>query len=310
MALGLAMGACDYDVFACNDDDECLDGARAGVCQHNGWCSFSDGDCRSGQRYGAHAPDDVAHACVPTPDEESMGSSTTDPGEPNTVTGYSTSDGTTEDEPDESSSSGDPRPQSLAECPDDAGLELCMNFESFAGLTVFDDHDSSIAGVLIPPAEIADGIMGNTLTLWGYGGRLVLGSQVHPTGTFSVEARFQIHERTHEWTLVDQWSHGEGLWLGGSPDGERLTFWINDMTISTPVLPLDEWIRVTATYDADSGQMRLYLDGQQVDAGLHAEPLIPVQSFMMLGSGESGSHMYGQIDGVHLWDRVLVPVES
>lgn len=57
VAIGLALvavlGGCGTSAFVCTASSECADGATAGVCQPDGFCSFPDDGCESGQRYGA-----------------------------------------------------------------------------------------------------------------------------------------------------------------------------------------------------------------------------------------------------------------
>jgi hypothetical protein len=66
----LALPGCTAGAFACVDDASC----SGGVCQGSGYCSFADADCGSGQRYGEHAPAELAGACV-VPGSESSGTS-------------------------------------------------------------------------------------------------------------------------------------------------------------------------------------------------------------------------------------------
>lgn len=69
----LAIAGCgSAGAFACNDDPSC----SGGTCQPSGYCSFPDGECASGQRYGAHAPADLADACVEDDDGEEVGETT------------------------------------------------------------------------------------------------------------------------------------------------------------------------------------------------------------------------------------------
>jgi hypothetical protein len=56
--------ACSAAGFACVDASDCQDGSLSGVCEPSGYCSFGDDSCDSGQRYGAHAPSELAGMCV------------------------------------------------------------------------------------------------------------------------------------------------------------------------------------------------------------------------------------------------------
>lgn len=317
LALGLASGACDYDMFVCSDDADCANGDVAGVCQDNGWCSFSDPTCASDQRYGEFANDQVAGTCVPTPASNVMVAEDTEqggldgvPSNDATETDPTEDEGTTGDTEQQESSSSGPSEPPFASCPDDPALVLCLNFESVEGSTVYDDADPTIAGELVPGAEIVQGMMGNALSLPGDGGHLTLGNELHPTGSFSVEAWFRLEGPPQEWvTLIDQWADDEGFWLGGSSPAGGLTFWVDDTNASIPSVPTDQWILVTATHDAESGEMRLYLNGLLLDSKTHHGPLTPTTLDLKLGQGASGTPGHGQIDGVRLWNRVLSPEE-
>jgi hypothetical protein len=65
-ALGLAIACARLDAFVCESSADCSDGSFTGVCQPDGYCSFGDASCASGQRYGDHAPGDLAGTCVHT----------------------------------------------------------------------------------------------------------------------------------------------------------------------------------------------------------------------------------------------------
>ena len=323
LGLALALGACDHDAFVCNDDADCTNGDVAGVCQHDGWCSFSDPDCSSNQRYGDFAGDQVAGTCVPTAVPHTMGtddlddsSDAADEGDDADSRDDTTGTSGTEDESttgdvdlDESSSS-DTLDLPLDHCPDDPDLALCMNFESVDGSTVYDDADPTIAGQLVPGAEIGEGLMGHALLLPGDGGHLTLGDEIRPTGSFSVDAWIRLEGPPQEWvTLIDQWSNDEGFWLGGSSPAGGLTFWVDGTDVLISHVPTDQWLHVTATHDTESGHVRLYLDGQLVASATHFGPLTPTTLDLKLGQGASGTPGHGQIDSVRLWNRALSPEE-
>jgi hypothetical protein len=62
------VGGCTLPAaFPCVQDSDCVDGERPGQCQPEGWCSFPNDRCGSGQRYGTHAGDGLAGACVDEP---------------------------------------------------------------------------------------------------------------------------------------------------------------------------------------------------------------------------------------------------
>jgi hypothetical protein len=70
---------CRDPVFACLDDEQCVDGDRSGTCQPNGHCSFDDASCPTGQRYGEHAGKGLAGTCVDDTKETAAGETTSNP---------------------------------------------------------------------------------------------------------------------------------------------------------------------------------------------------------------------------------------
>lgn len=74
--LALAIACARPGAFVCEDASDCNDGSFTGMCQPNGYCSFGDASCDSGQRYGDHAPDDLAGTCV-LPGDVTTGDATT-----------------------------------------------------------------------------------------------------------------------------------------------------------------------------------------------------------------------------------------
>ncbi|MEX1362062.1 MAG: hypothetical protein AB1Z98_03000, partial [Nannocystaceae bacterium] len=71
-ALGLWLGACNWEAFHCSSDEACSDGALKGICQPDGWCSFPDASCSSSQRYAELSGDGVAGQCVPVGGPDAM----------------------------------------------------------------------------------------------------------------------------------------------------------------------------------------------------------------------------------------------
>jgi hypothetical protein len=80
--------------FECQSDDQCHHGSRSGRCESSGWCSFPDTTCESGYKFGAHAGDGLAGACV----DEPLGSSGGSTGPATTLTTTTTTTTTTLDD--------------------------------------------------------------------------------------------------------------------------------------------------------------------------------------------------------------------
>ena len=85
--LGLAAApACKPVTWQCRHDYECtIEDVQPGVCEADGWCSFTNTRCPSGRWYGDLAGDGLARTCVP----ESAASSSSD----GSSSGGSSSDG-------------------------------------------------------------------------------------------------------------------------------------------------------------------------------------------------------------------------
>lgn len=312
LALGLALGACDHaNVFSCADDEDCHNAGERGVCEASGWCSFFDPDCDSDKRYGEYATEDLAETCVPliTPyvdvineleprDVEDDGA---------TVDEDASTDGGATEDPEYDTSDGSSESET---CPDDPDLVLCLDFETVEGSTVFDDADPTITGELQGDAEIVEGLTGDALTLRG-DGYLNLGYQLGPVESFSVEATFWFEAPAVEWAaLIEQWSDDRGFWLGGSSPPGGLEFWVDGTIAEVPEVQTDQWVHVLATFDAESGELLLYVDGQEVASATHQGPMTPTAANMLLGGGDhDDTPARGQTDGVRLWDRVVRPEE-
>jgi alpha-tubulin suppressor-like RCC1 family protein len=69
MVLCPWLASCDLGVvpFVCQRDEQCVDGAALGMCEPEGYCSFSDASCPdSGRRFGEHASPELSGQCVLT----------------------------------------------------------------------------------------------------------------------------------------------------------------------------------------------------------------------------------------------------
>ncbi len=60
---------CQTEPFGCESNEQCQVDAAAGVCEANGYCSFSDPECASGRRYSNLAGGGLAGLCVNSPAE-------------------------------------------------------------------------------------------------------------------------------------------------------------------------------------------------------------------------------------------------
>ncbi len=103
--------------------------------------------------------------------------------------------------------------------------------------------------------------------------------------------------------------------------GNGLVFQIQDGADNVARLdytvPFDQWIYVAGTFDAASGRMDLYINGQLVNSTITSiRPLLPLDPFYSPGlgigsdpTGQYGEHLNGWLDEVRLSDRALSPQE-
>lgn len=77
------LASCQPSFHRCDDDEQCRDGTRLGVCAAGGHCAFLDDGCSSGYAYGDEVDPQVAGQCVPSIDgtgTSELGSSSVGPG--------------------------------------------------------------------------------------------------------------------------------------------------------------------------------------------------------------------------------------
>lgn len=76
----VVFSGCQSEPFGCESSEQCQVDTAAGVCEANGYCSFSDPECDSGRRYSNLAGGGLAGLCVNTPGETSGPGSSSGPG--------------------------------------------------------------------------------------------------------------------------------------------------------------------------------------------------------------------------------------
>jgi hypothetical protein len=107
-----AMSACAPGAFACEGNDQCVDGSKQGTCEATGFCSFADVACPSMRRYGELAGDGLAGECVgddgSTSDASTSIATTASTTTTTTVTTSATDSSSTGPDPIESEGPRDP----------------------------------------------------------------------------------------------------------------------------------------------------------------------------------------------------------
>lgn len=342
-AGGLTLAACRIGAFHCEDVDDC---GSDGTCEASGFCSFPDGACPSGQRYGEHAGDGLAGACVdelgtssgPDTTQGSAVSSTTsittssvDTGDdtatttPVTATSTSAESSTAGDEvgPESSddgssSESGDPIDPDLVawyrfENPDGIGADSGPN--GLHGHCEDGQCPVQIEGVVGAAAQfdgiddyihVADAAPFYTIDGW----------------TVALWMRFDLIDEGHLRMAISR-QYGQSFgntyevylhdWIGDGP----VLLYLGIASLSTDdrieaELPVGvgEWMHVVGTWDGALGS--LYLDGQLVGE-LPMEVSMFDQHDLLIGAdqneGPATSFWPGAVDEVRIYDRALTADE-
>ncbi len=281
--LGVVAGACSISGFACEDDQQCLDGGAEGICQPTGWCSFDDTSCPSSQRYGEHAEGRLSGACVPVWGEGSGGASGGDAADETGTNDDPGLDGTTTDgmasgTGDVTGDIGDPFTPDLGSPGDSSGGDPTGGaVEPSCAPVIIDDFD--------------DGAIDLHWYTWSHPA-----TEVEETGSalrFSLVADAQAGMDTGI-TSVDTFDFSEGhvrVELGAVPPSGsnlRLNFqlWTSDLC-SIWVSILEDGVVQTSggesnDYDPDIQWVQLRFEG-------------------MLG------HVEGSLDGI-TWDSMAPPI--
>jgi hypothetical protein len=132
---------------------------------------------------------------------------------------------------------------------------------------------------------------------------LTMGAWVYPTAnSWGIFGRFIGANVPYSLTMNNAGGVGMGLQSAGVIDN-----------LFTPIV-YQTWTQVTATWDAASGEMRVYLNG--VLATNKTTSIIPAANFntnnpgVVIGNGDDGGFPFvGLIEDVVLYSRVLSPAE-
>jgi hypothetical protein len=128
--------------------------------------------------------------------------------------------------------------------------------------------------------------------------------------SFSVCAWIDAREVTGSWRTILEYDRGGhnwfGIWL--NKDGKFHFRVGRDTCNSVQILNSDKWYFLTGTYDAASGTMSVYINGQFDSLGTYSSGFdLPVNSKVTIGvrGWEDGEYFNGLIDDVRIYDRVL-----
>lgn len=330
VVLGLGLGgglgggmSCTTSVFQCEADGECNDGSMAGLCQPDGYCSFPTDDCGSGQRYGDHAPPELAGQCVAaagTDTDGSSGSSGSDgpgpgpgPGPTTIETLDGTSSGSTSTPVDPDTSDDSTGGPTLED-----GLLLWFDFEDgfAADGQVTDRSGNERHGICdFSCPEPIDGPVGQA---GGFEGEVVI---VPFDPGLTTPSALSVAVWINAWELAPAMAIAEKPYAA-SPSNpnwnswelrleEKLQFFAiaNVREQSVTVTEYDsnaDWTHLAGVYDGTT--VTLYVNGELLDQAPASTPGFDEQDVLVgagASFGEIDDHFIGGIDELRLYDRAL-----
>lgn len=131
-------------------------------------------------------------------------------------------------------------------------------------------------------------------------------------GSFSASAWVRLHTVGGRWQAIMEYDRDSfngnrfGLWV--DPAG-RFHFRVGRNTWQTTrSLKADTWYLLTATYDAATGRMRMYIDGVLDASATHTGGFVaPVQALLTIGvrGSEDDEFLDGLLDDVRVYDATL-----
>ena len=180
-----------------------------------------------------------------------------------------------------------------------------------SGTTALDSVGGHHGTLTNDPAWTAGGIRGGALDFDGvddyidvpHNDALSLSSQL----TISVWVYNTSPSFTDTYRIISKETPGanDNFWL--SLQNQTVWFGVGDSFFPTSTtLTADSWHHVAASFDDASNDVRLYLDGVEVDQFFTGASITPNTSALRIGANwESNKHWEGLLDDVRLYDRVL-----
>ena len=197
---------------------------------------------------------------------------------------------------------------SLPSFAQDENTVLLYTFETGEGDTVKDLSGNGNDGKLMGSAKWGDGKPGSGLVLGGNGPRdfveipdsdsldlvegltvemwVFLNSPSTAGGTGATkEATYKVGPRSDQKVLLRMTTTSKA--------------WGSAVVISKEVLALDKWIHIAGTYDAKSGEGKIYIDGEIDNEGNIGGDIVPNNDKLWLGRG-AGPFLDGRMDEVRI----------
>ncbi|MEF8779474.1 MAG: LamG domain-containing protein, partial [Haloferacaceae archaeon] len=178
---------------------------------------------------------------------------------------------------------------------------------------VVGDNDGTVVG----DASSVTGAVGNAASLDGGNDYVEVSDTLDLVEAFSLSALVKAPTEQGSWTrLISREQSGEGnrqYNLIFDNDGTKARTAVDtldeDAVIveDTDSIIDDEWHLLTTTFDASS-ELRLYVDGTEVDSESVSSPVVSRSSELFFGTiaHTPGKRLYeGQLDDVRIYDRAL-----
>ncbi|WP_173080800.1 LamG-like jellyroll fold domain-containing protein [Phytohabitans rumicis] len=196
--------------------------------------------------------------------------------------------------------------------------------ETADGAVAEDSTVNARHATLVGGSTWEDGVAGGALHLDGTTGYAqTTGPVLDTSASFSVSAWARLTGKTGNRGVISQdGTHRSAFYLQylASPDRWRFSFPVADsverpsyVTVdSTSSVPLGEWVHLTGVYDKDAGQIRLYVNGALQGTASYAAAWNGTGP-LTIGRAKTNDTLVdfwaGDLDGVRVYDRVLLPGE-
>ena len=135
--------------------------------------------------------------------------------------------------------------------------------------------------VEIPDSDTLDLVEGLTVEMWIY-----LNSPSTAGGTGATkESTYKVGPRSDQKVLLRMTTSSKD--------------WGSAVVISNKVLALDKWVHIAGTYDAKSGEGKIYIDGEVDNESDIGGDIVPNNDVLWLGRG-AGPFIDGKMDEVRI----------
>ncbi|MCB9338678.1 MAG: T9SS type A sorting domain-containing protein [Lewinellaceae bacterium] len=169
-----------------------------------------------------------------------------------------------------------------------------FNSAIFSGLEDYSLHFAGAGNVEVPAEKFATVSDEITVSLWCYGL-----PETMPTNSAILEGLDAANQRQLNVHLP--WGNGQVYWDCGN-DGsgyDRINKAANEADFE------GQWNHWAFNKNANTGEMKIYLNGQLWHSGTGLTKLIDVASFTLASSVNGNLHYFGNVDEFQVWDKAL-----